>query len=61
MIYILYLADNAICNVCIDTNSINSLSFADDVILSESPEGLQQALYKPELDCHKWQLTVNTN
>ena len=48
--------------VCIDTNYINSLSFADDlVILSESAEGLQQALNKLELYCHKWQLTVNIN
>ena len=48
--------------VCIDTNFINSLSFADDlVILSESAEGLQQALNKLEQYCHKWQLTVNTN
>ena len=46
--------------VCLDETSINSLSFADDlVILSESQSGLQSALNKLENYCHKWQLTVN--
>jgi hypothetical protein len=48
--------------VCLDETSINSLSFADDlVILSESQSGLQSALNKLENYCHKWQLTVNKN
>jgi hypothetical protein len=46
--------------VCLDETSINSLSFADDlVILPESQSGLQSALNKLENYCHKWQLTVN--
>ena len=49
-------------SVCLDETSINSLSFADDlVILSESRSGLQSALNKLENYCHKWQLTVNKN
>ena len=48
--------------VCLDETSINSLSFADDlVILPESQSGLQSALNKLENYCHKWQLTVNKN
>ena len=40
--------------------SINSLSFADDlVIFSESQKGLQTALNKLDNYCFKWQLTVN--
>ena len=46
--------------VCLDTRKINTLSFADDlVILSESAKGLQLALKKLENYCRKWQLTVN--
>jgi hypothetical protein len=48
--------------VSLDETLINSLSFADDlVILSESQSSLQSALNKLENYCHKWQLTVNKN
>ena len=44
----------------LDTSSLSSLSFADDlVLLSKSQQGLQKALNKLEEYCHKWQLTVN--
>ena len=46
--------------LCLQDTSINSLSFADDlVIFSETHTGLQSALDKLGNYCHKWQLTVN--
>ena len=44
----------------LQNRSINSLSFADDlVIFSESQKGLQTALNKLDNYCFKWQRTVN--
>ena len=47
--------------VTIDKLTISCLMFADDILLlSESAEGLQNALNKVAEYCRKWQLSVNT-
>ena len=47
--------------VHLDKKSINCLMYADDiVILSSTPEGLQQKLNHLEQYCRDWCLTVNT-
>ena len=46
--------------VSLETMSLNCLMFADDILLlSESPEGLQQAINKLNEYCLKWQLSIN--
>ena len=41
--------------------SMNCLMFADDILLlSETPEGLQNSINKLNYYCNKWQLTINT-
>ena len=54
--------DNTCDPPILDASSIQSLSYADDlVILSKSHQGLQNSLNKLHHYCYKWQLTVNAN
>ena len=46
--------------VTLENLSLNCLMFADDVLLlSETPEGLQNSINKLNEYCFKWQLSVN--
>jgi len=58
----LYKIFNEDCCPHIDKFKLNSLSWADDlVLLSSSPEGLQNSLNKLNDYCKKWGLVVNGN
>ena len=47
--------------VTLQNMSMNCLMFADDILLlSETPEGLQNSINKLNSYCNKWQLTINT-
>ena len=60
MIFI-YIFDEICDPTCLGTLKINSLSWADDlVIVSKSALGLQNCLNKLYLYCQKWGLNLNT-
>jgi hypothetical protein len=46
--------------ITLDKISINCLMFADDLLLlSETPEGLQNCIDKLNSYCNRWQLSIN--
>ena len=54
--------DNSCEPVIMEKLSTNCLMFADDLLLlSETPDGLQNSLNKLFSYCHKWQLSININ
>ena len=54
--------DHDCCPINIGKYNLNSLSWADDLVLvSSTPEGLQNCLDKLNDYCNKWNLTVNVD
>ena len=54
--------DNTCDPVDLNSHSLNSLSWADDLVLvSKSKEGLQNCLNRLDTYCYKWGLTVNVS
>ena len=68
MLFNLYINDlpDIFDNTCdppkLGIRDVNCLCYADDlVIISESPQGLQQSLNKLQLYCKKWKLNINVD
>ena len=54
--------DNSCSPVKLGNIEINSMSYADDLLLvSETSKGLQKCMQKLQQYCYKWGLSVNTN